>query len=109
MAREPAHALRLAVHADGAHRIHLHVEDRLNGPLDFNLVRVARDLEEIPVLLLADTGSFLGNHRPAHDGAGFAVHAFTRSARLLRPPSVRTRQSQFMSAYVCSVRLSAVL
>src|SRR6267378_6142908 len=49
----PALSFRLAVHAHGAHRVHLHGEDRLDGTLDFDLVRVARDLEEVPVLLLA--------------------------------------------------------
>src|SRR5882672_11849380 len=108
VSRVPALALRLAVHADGAHRLHLHGEDRLDGALDLDLVRVASDLEEVPVLLLAEPGALLGDHGASHDGARFLAHAFTRSARLLRPPSVRRRQSQFMSAYVCRVRLSAV-
>src|SRR5438477_10090410 len=68
MSGVPALTLGLAMHADGAHRVHLHVEDRLDGALDLDLVRVAGDLEEIPVLLLSKPGALLGDHRAALDG-----------------------------------------
>src|SRR3989441_2508603 len=129
MSRDPALPLGLAVHADRAHRVHLHVEDRLDRALDFDLVRIAGDLEEVPVLLLAKPGALLGDHRAADDGAWLTAHAFTRSparafralpsppfcsaactrsVRLFSPSSVSTSESQFMSSYVWSVRLSAV-
>src|SRR5262252_2131049 len=61
--------LQLAAHLHGPHARDLDVEDGLDRLLDLQLVGVARDLEVVLVLRLAQSGALLGDQRLAHDGS----------------------------------------
>jgi hypothetical protein len=62
-----AHATHAAAHDQGAHVGHLHIEERLDGLADLDLVGAAIDLEEELVLRLAQEVPFLGQHQRTLD------------------------------------------
>src|SRR4029077_14647665 len=83
----------------GAHRVHLHFEDRLDGFLDLRLGRLLRHLEHERVLVFLDGQALLRNDRTAKNlvcrfhyatSAAFSCRVRRRGTRVafFSPPPV---------------------
>ena len=63
----------------GAYAGDLHLEDLLHRGFDFDLVRIARDLEGQSLVIFLQVGALLGNYRQSQDAVCFLCHRLSTS------------------------------